>query len=603
MSEQRKNEREKKMKRKYLWVLALLLASFSALFLPEKVFADYDLTKMDVTAVVNSDGSLSMTRKIVYDFDDSANGVYYTQNLASGQKVSGQSVEVMDLESGKTVKPALNNQADSGNVYHFNKDGNSYKFKVYHHVDDGKVQVVYRYKISGAVDSYEDASELNFKIVGDGWDKEISNVTAAVRFKGKNLSLLKGWAHVNADGHLTVDKEKGLVKAEVATLPENTFLELHLLFPNSLVSQNKKRHSGEIAAKVVDQEKALAKETAAKKARHSVYELIGLALFALSPLLYLPVFIKSRKSGSPVKAKKEIGHNFEIPAFSPTTAQILVTKKDPDGKALAAEIALRAGRGEITITPGKKGKNFTYTKTSKYKGDLPLLNRFFKKVGNGNSFSNKDLKKSGNRKGITSSYKNWQKASQKALIKEGYSDQKLQDREEMLSLYTIAVMILSVAAILVSFFLYDKYFLWLFPVAVWILAAFAVAVLRLRRFSSLTDKGARATEQVLGFEAMLDDIGQFKLRDIGELTLWEQVMPYAIAFGLAKKVLKQLKLEFPEEIAADPYWTYYYAGASYGAFASSFDEAISSSAGSGGNFSASSVSSGGFGGGSGGGAF
>lgn len=94
---------------------------------------------------------------------------------------------------------------------------------------------------------------------------------------------------------------------------------------------------------------------------------------------------------------------------------------------------------------------------------------------------------------------------------------------------------------------------------------------------------------------MLDDIGQFKLRDIGELTLWEQVMPYAITFGLAKKVLKQLKLEFPEEIAADPYWTYYYAGASYGAFASSFDEAISSSAGSGGNFSASSASSGGLG--------
>lgn len=52
------------MKRKYLWVLALFLASFSAAFLPEKVFADYDLTKMDVTAIVNSDGSLSMTLTI-----------------------------------------------------------------------------------------------------------------------------------------------------------------------------------------------------------------------------------------------------------------------------------------------------------------------------------------------------------------------------------------------------------------------------------------------------------------------------------------------------------------------------------------------------------
>lgn len=179
----------------------------------------------------------------------------------------------------------------------------------------------------------------------------------------------------------------------------------------------------------------------------------------------------------------------------------------------------------------------------------------------------------------------------------------MQDREELLSLYTLGLMFVSVAAIVVCFFLYDKYTFWLLPAILWVLATFGLARLRLHHFSDLTEKGARATEQALGFEAMLDDIGQFKLRDIGELTLWEQVMPYAIAFGLAKKVLKQLKLEFPEEIAADPYWTYYYAGASYGAFASSFDEAISSSAGSGGNFSASSASSGGFGGGSGGGAF
>ncbi|GHV97379.1 membrane protein [Lactobacillus nasalidis] len=591
------------MKRKYLWGLALFLTSFLALFLPEKVLADYDLTKMQVTAVVNADGSLSMTRKIVYDFDDSANGVYYTQKLASGQKLSAQSVEVTDLASGKSFKPLLNNQAASGNVYHFNKSGNSYKFKVYHRVEEGKVQVVYRYKISGAVATYDDASELNFKIIGDGWEKEISNVTATVRFKGQNLSFLKGWAHVNASGHLTVDKKKGLVKAEVATLPESTFLELHLLFPNSLVSQNKQRHSGEIAAKVVDQEKRLAQETAAKKSRHNGYELIGLVLFFLSPLLYLPVFFKSRKSGSPVRPKKELGHNFEIPAFSPTTAQILVSKKDPDASALAAEIALRAGRGEITISPDKKGKNYTYAKTSKYTGDLPLLNKIFKKVGNGKSFSNKELRRSGDSNGITASYKNWQQASQKNLVKEGYVDQVLLDREQMLSLYSVGVMLLSVAAIAVCFFLYDKYIFWLIPAIIWVLAAFGVAIFRLHRFSYLTEKGAQATEQALAFEAMLDDIGQFKLRDIGELTLWEQIMPYAIAFGLAKKVLKQLKLEFPEEIATDPYWTCYYAGPGYGDFASGFAAAVASSSGSGGSFSASSASSGGFGGGSGGGAF
>ena len=76
------------MKRKHLALLVLLLVTGLACLLPERVLADYDLKRMQVTAEVNADGSLSMTRKIDYDFDDSANGVYYTQSLEQGQKVS-----------------------------------------------------------------------------------------------------------------------------------------------------------------------------------------------------------------------------------------------------------------------------------------------------------------------------------------------------------------------------------------------------------------------------------------------------------------------------------------------------------------------------------
>lgn len=126
--------------------ISFLMAILLLLVLPKKVLADYDLTKMNVKAVVNSDGTLSMTRQIDYDFDDEANGVYYTQNLNSDQKVTSQSVQIKDLATGKTVTPKLNNSADSGNVYHFTKSSNSYKFKVYHHVDEGKIRVIYRYK-------------------------------------------------------------------------------------------------------------------------------------------------------------------------------------------------------------------------------------------------------------------------------------------------------------------------------------------------------------------------------------------------------------------------------------------------------------------------
>lgn len=109
---------------------------------------------------------------------------------------------------------------------------------------------------------------------------------------------------------------------------------------------------------------------------------------------------------------------------------------------------------------------------------------------------------------------------------------------------------------------------------------------------------------------MLDDIGQFKMKDVGDLILWEDIMPYAVAFGLSKKVLKQLKIEFADELDAAPvlFYSGFYSSSSDSfehSFERSFSSAVStgssSVSGSSGGFSGG--SSGGFGGGSGGGAF
>ena len=108
---------------------------------------------------------------------------------------------------------------------------------------------------------------------------------------------------------------------------------------------------------------------------------------------------------------------------------------------------------------------------------------------------------------------------------------------------------------------------------------------------------------------MLDEIGNFKMREVGELALWEEIMPYAVALGVSKKVLKQLKLEFADEIDDTNliFWGAFYSDGRDG-FASNFNSSFdsganltSSASGASGGFSGG--SSGGFGGGSGGGAF
>ena len=43
---------------------------------------------------------------------------------------------------------------------------------------------------------------------------------------------------------------------------------------------------------------------------------------------------------------------------------------------------------------------------------------------------------------------------------------------------------------------------------------------------------------------MLNDIGNFNMREIGSLELWEEFLVYAISLGVADKVVEAMKMEF-----------------------------------------------------------
>lgn len=81
--------------------------------------------------------------------------------------------------------------------------------------------------------------------------------------------------------------------------------------------------------------------------------------------------------------------------------------------------------------------------------------------------------------------------------------------------------------------------------------------------------------------------------------MWEKILPYAAAFGISKKIIKALKLEFGDEIVNTPIIGYYAFGLN--SYSPSSNFAISAASGT--SSSSSSGSSGGFGGGYGGGTF
>ncbi|MCZ3393253.1 DUF2207 domain-containing protein, partial [Enterococcus faecium] len=128
------------------------------------------------------------------------------------------------------------------------------------------------------------------------------------------------------------------------------------------------------------------------------------------------------------------------------------------------------------------------------------------------------------------------------------------------------------------------------------------------KVSMYNEAGLQQYNQIRGFKQMMKDIAHFNTAEIGDLILWEQILPYATAFGLAEKVAKKLKTDFGTQLNENvPFYAYYYGiNGMHAGIANSISTSIShsvsaSSSGSSGGFSGG--SSGGFGGGSGGGAF
>lgn len=598
------------MKKKQFLIPILFLTIFLNFFIKQnttvKADVDYDINNVKVDAHVNKDGSLSIKRSIKYDFDSDAHGVYYRQNLESNQKLLNQKVTV-STNNGKPVLVKPGNEKN--NTYQLTHDNNGYRFKVFHNIkEDDHVTVNYSYVITNAIINWRDTAELNFKIIGNGWDTDLDQVNVKINFNNsKKVEKLKAWAHGQSSGYINVDRKKGFVTLRDSDVPGDVGIEVHAIFPTSITSLNKNKRNKDHKDAIISQEIALAKEANRKrKQRQFIKQVLSIAFLILAGILTTFSgfkFFKNQKFGIKPRKYSSLPHNYEIPDVDPVTAQILDEGDYPDTHAFTAYLTKLAGKNRVKIEKIKRKNYRIILVDPKVKQESEFLKIIFDEVGNGKSFTTKELKKAD----LEDEFSDWQNAmfsrvEEAKLISEDY-EEKYEKGSKVHFFATLFSIILFVISLI-----FTASTIWL-PLVFFIFGIFnAVIYLLFKKQNSIyTVQGAEETNKVRGFEKMLEDIGNFKMRDIGELIFWEDVMPYAVAFGLSKKVIKQLKIEFnnAELETVFPVTSYYwYSGSFENSFNSSLESGTgikSSTSGSSGGFSGG--SSGGFGGGSGGGAF
>lgn len=595
--------------KKLLRLLFAFLGIFIAFQSVTVVKADgkFNIKKYNVEANIQKDGNVDLTQKITYDFDGEFHGVYYNQDIRGIDGVGQPEVEIYD---GATTKKLTQATTGKNNTFEVTKTKNKMNLKVYHYTVSEQLTFIYKYRLYGVVTNYLDTAELNWKIIGDGWDNELNNVRLTVNLPAKNVSQLKAWTHGPLSGHNEVDRKNGRVVMTLDHDPANQSVESHIIFPTSVTADNQKIVKKNAKAAIMAHEKKLAEDANAQRIRskwiYSVLMTLGvIVLIGIYVYWYLDL---KRHPANKHKIPTPLYHLFDEPKFSPSFTQVILERKDrAESLGLTADLLDEVGHHRMKID--KDGKSYDITAL------VPPTNEFIKylieKIGDGKMVRLKQIRKfaRNNNDEVVDKFDKW--ATDAAKGREQYLDLENMSRVSDFKGAAVASDIILVVMFAISLVMGAN-----LAIAAPILLALGLGVWGIywymkKKITPYTDLGEEEVNKIRAFKRMLEDIDDIKLAQVGDIVLWESFLPYAVVFGVSDQVIRAMKLNFgASQVNASPIAYYYIGNSSFVNKTTGFQTAFIGSIAAGGSSSISGGSggfsgggSGGFGGGSGGGAF
>ncbi len=538
----------------------------------------------------------------------------------SAKKINGEVSFATINESGYTTLTP-NYSANLG--YTITSLSNEEEYKMYF-ATNGKAAFKITYLLKDVAVMHQDVAELYWTFIGDGFDDAINNLHIKVNLPQKDSSSdFRIWAHGDLAGEINKYDDSYCL----ATINQNKArnpIDIRLTFAKDLLDETSvQKQNAETALPEIlkVEEKRADKANQQRKKQQIIDFIISIieAIILILNYLWYPALLitaiyvyfkydKEYKSTFTNKYNREFIDDYNVEVID------YLMNKNITPNALSASIMNLVYKKNIRleeISSDKKHKNYQFTllnqdnlnDTEKY-----LVDFLFNRVGKENTFTTEDLKKYASSPKtydkFHSNYTTWKNK----VINDGKKQQFFEKKSKPISLGTIFL----VSAFLLL--LIDKIFdfrIVSFGILFWAIIFFGYTV----SFSKRTKKGNEDYVRWKAFKNFLQDFGNFKIKELPEIILWERYLVYATIFGLAKQVSKNMNVlisEIPEGTYVDYYPSFvdFYI---FDSISNSINSAIasnntaisnaqiSSSSSSGGGFGGGFSSGGGFGGGGGGG--
>lgn len=598
-------------------LFTLIFAVIILLALTTKSNASLYLNNLDFYAELDENGNMNVTETWSIRVSDT-NTLYKTFKVDKTKYSNITNVAVSEIGKGELSKT-------NAWAYHLDKDtyfggmNDDGRFEIAWGVglDNSTATKAYKisYTVQNVIKKYDDCAELYWQFLGNDFEISASKITGTIKLPSQADSKadIRVWGHVKTLNGEIYTTSEDTVQFTLDNYSSGNYVEIRIAMPTKIFGIVSKTYSKNMLSSIIEEETKWADEANAERKRNEIIEKIIVITIVVVGVLLLIFFlrktvkyIKILKNTNKLKPTEKLEYYREKPSNYSTPADALflfnngyAVAQTSFGNIFSATLLNLSYKEyfKVAVEKNEKGKEVTVIyKTQK---DIETLQyeeeriaRFVKNaIGSKEKITIKELQKyiRNHPTEVSSLIERTASAIKSKNIMDNNSDEKT--AKEKVKYSTKAV-------------LYFFFAMWcfglFFPVSIVLIIDAILAILINRKLSNLTQKGIDEREKWIGLKKYMEDFSLLNEKEIPALEVWEEYLVYATVFGIADKVIKQLKLVYPQIENMDNFNTYSYVYLmSHTNFNSSFSRAINSSISS--TMSSGSGGGGGFSGGGGGG--
>ena len=575
------------------FLFTILFAIFILLISQNKVDATLELNNLDFDVQINSDGSMDVTE--TWDIYVSDTNTLFKNFERDSSKYSNIiDVTVKEITKGKNKEFSQIYEE----MYHVTKDcyyalnKTDGKFEIAWGVglDNSSDERVYQisYKVVDAIAKYNDYAEIYWQFVGSDFEIPADKVTGTILlpYNAENIQDILVWGHtedLNGDINVTGLNE---ISFEISKYRGNCYIEVRSLFPKTMVGNLNRTYNYDVYDKVLQEEtvwanEANARREAREKAQENTMKIMLITIsviFGVILIISIINFIKNLKKIANMEKKyiptTEYEYFRELPYKDATPAEALFIKSECSDASFTSSFAANIldlclekyislevieeksilSDGVIKITLLNKPKD-------NLKLDEKLTLNFLEDVSiDGKDLTTKDitryLRKRPSKitsldKDLNTIITNFEKNAgkfddKKKKEKEKFQNQKMFNYITLILLLSLGLPLIGLTLITFSNYANSKIVLMCICTAIALIVNAILSSIITKRINVLTQEGVDEKNKWDAFEKFMEDFSMLDQKEIPDVVLWEKYLVFATAFGISEKVLKQLKVVYPQ---------------------------------------------------------